>query len=104
MLILNITVTLHEVMTQCTNHKSYYLEVHFLIFFSFQLDVEIIVNNLLLLTSVNYMHAVLDQMKCKIKSYIQSLVCIIYQYSNKLTQIIKKINFQVKQTTSYFSF
>lgn len=60
-------------------------------FLSFQLDVEIIVNNVLLLTSVNYMYAVLNQMKCKIKSYIQRLVCIIYyQYSNKLTQIIKK--------------
>ena len=48
------------------------------IFLSFQLDVEIIVNNLLLLTSVNYMYAVLDQMKCKIQFYIQRLVCIIY--------------------------
>jgi hypothetical protein len=75
------------------------------IFLSFQLDVEIIVNNLLLLTSVNYMHAVLDQMKCKIKSYIQSLVCIIYQYSNKLTQIIKKNNSRLNKLhrTSLFS-
>ena len=47
-------------------------------FLSFKLDVEIILNNLLLLTSVNYMYAVLDQMKCKIKSFIQRLVCIIY--------------------------